>query len=384
MPITPRKHGVNIIEVKKGSIPRTVVASSIWAVVVSASDADVATFPAGKAVLVTDPEAAYAKAGEAGTAAVTLKAIADCGPSIGVVVRIDEPAGATPAEIEADQTVKVIAALQAIRLAEQTLQIRPRIIAAPGLDDEPVAVALGVLAPKLNGMAYARSEGDTPEEVAAYREKFAVRELMLIDRDLTAPRGVDTDAVSYATARAVGLRAKIDREIGYHKTISNVPIPGVNGITSPRTWDLNSADTEMGLINGADVTGLIQRTGFRFWGNRTCSADPRFSFESAVRTNQIIRDIIVDALFPYIDQPLTAGLAAHLIEGINALLRREALAGRIIGGKAFLAAGNTPDQLSAGKLRLGYRFTDAAPLEDLGVESEITDEFYADTFKLAA
>jgi phage tail sheath protein FI len=192
------------------------------------------------------------------------------------------------------------------------------------------------------------------------------------------------DAVTYATARAVGLRAKIDREIGYHKTISNVPVPGVNGIISPRTWDLNSADTEMGLINGADVTGLIQRTGFRFWGNRTCSADPRFSFESAVRTNQIIRDIIVDALFPYIDQPLTAGLAAHLIEGINALLRREALAGRIIGGKAFLAAGNTPDQLSAGKLRLGYRFTDAAPLEDLGVESEITDEFYADTFKLAA
>lgn len=384
MPITPRKHGVNIIEVKKGSIPRTVVASSIWAVVVSASDADVTTFPAGKAVLVTNPEAALDKAGEAGTAAVTLKAIADCGPSIGVVVRIDEPAGATPAEIEADQTVKVIAALQSIRLAEQTLQVRPRIIAAPGLDDEPVAVALGVLAPKLNGMAYARNDGDTPQEVAAYREKFAVRELMLIDRDFTAPRGADVNALSYATARAVGLRAMIDREIGYHKTISNVPVPGVNGITSPRTWDLNSSDTEMGLINGADTTGLIQRTGFRFWGNRTCSADPRFSFESAVRTNQIIREIIVDALFPYIDQPLTANLAAHLIESINALLRREVLAGRIIGGKAFLAAGNTPDQLSAGKLRLGYRFTDAAPLEDLGVESEITDEFYADTFKLAA
>ena len=384
MPTTPRKHGVNIIEVKKGAIARIEVASSIWAVVVAASDADPVVFPAGVAVLVTDPEAALAAAGEEGTAAIVMQAIADCGPSIGVVVRIDDPTGATPAEIAADQTAKVVAALQTLRLSEQTLHVRPRILAAPGLDDEPVAVALGVLASKLNAMAYAKSEGDTPEEVTAYRGKFAVRELMLIDRDFTAPYLADAGAVSFATARAVGLRAKIDREIGYNKTISNVPVPGVNGIIAPRTWDLNTAETEMGLINGSDVVGLIQRSGFRFWGNRTCSADPRFAFESAVRTNQIIRETIADGLFPYIDMPLTMGLASHLVESINALLRREERAGRIIGGKAYLAAGNTPDQLAAGKLRLGYRFTDTAPLEDLGVESEITDEFYADTFKLAA
>ena len=385
MALTPRKHGVSHVEVTLGAVALLVAATSIWGVVAVASDADDDVFPLGKPVLIEDVEARVADAGVQGTLARTLQAIADFGRSVGVVVRVAEGAGDDAAEIAADQAAKVVAGLEALRLAEQTTGVRPRILGAPGLDVQAVTAALGVVAPKLNAFAYARSIGETTAEVAAYRAGFSARELVLIDRDFLAfDAGAAAEVQSYAVARAIGLRAKLDREVGYHKTISNVPVPGVIGIDKPRSWDLQSADTEMGLINGADVTGLIQRQGFRFWGNRTCSSDPRFAFESVVRTNQVLRDTICDGLFPYIDQPLRNSLALDIVESINALFRREVAAGRLIGAEAFIAADNTAEQLAAGKLRIGYRFTPVAPLEELGISSEITDDFYADTFNLAA
>ena len=77
-----------------------------------------------------------------------------------------------------------------------------------------------------------------------------------------------------ATARALGLRAKIDQETGWHKTLSNVPVNGVTGISKDVFWDLQSSATDANFLNENDVTTLIQRDGFRFWGSRTCSEDP--------------------------------------------------------------------------------------------------------------
>lgn len=385
MALTPRRHGLNITQVLIGSVALNVAATSIWGVVCHSPDADADAFPANQAVLITDPEAALADAGELGTLATTLKAISDFGRSIGVVVRVAEGAGGTPELIASSLQANVIAGLEKLRLAEQTVGVRPLIIGAPGLDTEAVATAIAVLLPKLGAFGYGAAVGATPAQVKTYRDGFSAQELMLLDKDFWAPDpDGGADITSYSTARAIGLRAWLDREVGYHKTISNVPIPGVTGIKDPRSWDLESADTDMALINGADVTGLIRRDGFRFWGNRTCASDPRYVFESAVRTNQVIRRTIAAGLFPYVDQPLKNSLAIDIIESLNKLFRREAKTGRIIGAEAFLAAGNTADQLAAGKLRLGYKFTPCAPLEDLGIEAEITDEFYGDTFNLAA
>jgi phage tail sheath protein FI len=53
------------------------------------------------------------------------------------------------------------------------------------------------------------------------------------------------------------------------------------------------------------VTTLIRRDGFRFWGSRTCSADPLFAFESATRTAQVLADTMAEAHFWAVDKPLT-------------------------------------------------------------------------------
>ena len=105
-------------------------------------------------------------------------------------------------------------------------------------------------------------------------------------------------------ATALALRAKIDETdpASFTKSISNVAISTVDGISYPRTWDLEDPDTEVGYLNANEVTSLIQHEGFRFWGNRTCSDDPRFAFETTTRTAQFLLDTIIAGCFPFIDK----------------------------------------------------------------------------------
>uniref|UniRef100_UPI000FA2F50B phage tail sheath subtilisin-like domain-containing protein n=1 Tax=Escherichia coli TaxID=562 RepID=UPI000FA2F50B len=115
------------------------------------------------------------------------------------------------------------------------------------------------------------------------------REGMLIWPDFT---GWDTvlnaDATAYATARALGLRAKIDEQTGWHKSLSNVGVNGVTGISADVFWDLQDPATDAGLLNQNDVPTLVPKDGFRFWGSRCLSDDPLFAFENYTRTAQVL------------------------------------------------------------------------------------------------
>lgn len=48
----------------------------------------------------------------------------------------------------------------------------------------------------------------------------------------------NTTTHAWATARALGLRAKIDQTIGWHKTLSNIGVNGVTGVSASVSWDL--------------------------------------------------------------------------------------------------------------------------------------------------
>ena len=45
-------------------------------------------------------------------------------------------------------------------------------------------------------------------------------------------------AAIWATAKASAMRAKIDKEVGWHKTLSNVAVTGVEGMTKQVFWSL--------------------------------------------------------------------------------------------------------------------------------------------------
>ncbi|MFP3507719.1 phage tail sheath subtilisin-like domain-containing protein, partial [Burkholderia sp. SIMBA_062] len=80
--------------------------------------------------------------------------------------------------------------------------------------------------------------------------------------DDTANADVEYPAVAFA----MGLRAKIDNDTGWHKTLSNVVVNGATGITADVSWDLQDPATDAGYLNEQDVTTLVNRDGYRFWG----------------------------------------------------------------------------------------------------------------------
>lgn len=377
-------HGLRVVEINEGTRPIRTIATAVQGLIATAEDADATVFPLNTPVLITNTQAAVAKAGTNGTLKTALQAMANQANSICVVVRV------AAAEDEAAQTANVIGTVdatgkytgaKALLLAKAKLGVQPRIIGAPGLDTQAVATELATIAKKLRAFAYVYAWGcKTKEEVVAYRDAFAARELMVIWPNFVA-FNVDTAQTETvpAVAVAMGLRAKIDNEIGWHKTLSNVAVNGVTGIDADVTWDLQDPATDAGYLNSNEITTLIQHDGFRFWGSRTCSDDPLFVFENYTRTAQIMADTIAEAHMWAIDKPMHGSLVNDMLEGIKAKQREWTRLGYLMGGDAWYDPElNSKDTLKAGKLYIDYDYTPVPPLEDLTFRQRITDSYLAD------
>lgn len=288
-------HGVRVLEINEGTRPIRTISTAVVGMICTAADADPTVFPLNRPVLLTDVLAASGKAGDLGTLAHSLDAIADQTKPVTVVVRVEE--GATEAETTSNVIGGVSSSgqylgMKALLAAQSQLGVKPRILGAPGLDNQAVTSELASIAAKLRAFAYANAwECETVSDAIAYRENFGARELMLLWPDFVAWDTVaNAAAPAAAVARALGLRAKLDQEIGWHKTLSNIPVAGVTGISKDVYWDLQDPATDAGLLNANEVTTLIRRDGFRFWGSRTCSSDPLFAFENYTRTAQVLAD----------------------------------------------------------------------------------------------
>lgn len=383
-------HGVRVLEINEGTRPIRTVSTAVVGLVATAPDADPLVFPLDTPVLITNVQAAIGKAGVLGTLAPSLQAIADQTKPFTIVVRVAVGAGESPEAIEAATVSNLIGTttaegkytgMKALLAAKGKLGMVPRILGVPGLDSLPVATALVSIAQQLRAFAYVSAHGcKTKEEAVAYRDGFGAREVMVIwpsfERwDTTA----NATVVAPAVAVALGLRAKIDQDIGWHKTLSNVAVSGVTGISADVFWDLQNPATDANYLNANEVTTLIQESGFRFWGSRTCTEDPLFAFENYTRTAQVLADTMAEAHFWAVDKPMHPSLVRDIIEGINAKFRELKAQGYIIDGQCWYdEAANDATTLKAGKLFIDYDYTPVPPLEDLTLRQRITDRYLVD------
>lgn len=380
-------HGLTITESATG--PRPIAESSlavIGLIATATTTGDTAAvaaldaaFPLNTPVLIPgNVNEAAAAAGDGGTLAPALEAIGDQASALVVVVRVaqgNDQAG-TDDNVIGAQTAGAYTGMQALLAAEARLGVRPRILGAPGLDTQDVVTELVEVAKALRGMVYAAAIGDDVAEAVTYRGEFGERELMLIWPDTSKSETFPGDIV----ARALGLRAQIDEQTGWHKTISNVVLAGVTGMDRDVHFDLLDPSTAAGVLNDAPVTTIIRREGYRLWGNRTCASSdtPEFSFESAVRTSHALQDIIASVVAPFLDQPMTIGLIKDLLETGNAAFRQLAIEGRIIGAQMFFDENaNSETQLAAGRPTFRIQYTPVAPLENPRVNLVITDFYYS-------
>lgn len=360
-------HGIKINDLVSGARSLGVATSAVIGIVATASGAAAeAMFPAGIPTRVTDIDAAITAAGNTGTLAKVIDAIADQANPILIVVRVPVIADAE------DQAAAVLAAIPYLLTATSHNLPAPDVIGAPGLETAEITAELAVVARKLISLTYSRALGATVENAIEYAGDFSADELMLFWPDFS-------DFTGSAVARALGLRAYIDQNMGWNKTISNVAVQGATGLSTPVYFDMTGMEGDTKLLNDANIVAVINHSGFRFWGNRTMSDEPLYAFESAVRTRQILRRTIGVGLIPFIDKPITAFLVKEIIDTINNLFDRLKRQRLIVGATArYVAANNPPAELAGGKLAIEWDFTPTAPLESLTGDQIITDTYYAD------
>jgi len=383
-------HGVRVIELNEGTRPIRTVETGIIGVVGTAPDADNSVFPENEPVLIIGSRSKAAKLGTSGTLPMVMDAIFDQVAPMIVVVRVPEFPDMPSQISEVIGTVTPegkFTGLQALLVAQSKLHVKPRILGAPGFaDQQPVADELGSIAEKLRGFAYVDAPAGTAEDAVAWREQFGNKRLMPI---FPGWKVWDTETNAFtatpASARALGMRAKLDNDIGWHKTLSNVPVNGVSGITADIDWDLQNPATKAGYLNANEVTTLIMKDGYRFWGSRTCSADPMFAFESAVRTGDVLADTIAEAHLWAVDKPMSQTLISDIIDGVNAKFRQLKAQGYIVNANCYLDPElNGLESLQSGKLWLDYDYTPVPPLEQLGFNARITNQYLIELLPAAA
>ncbi|HDS7362046.1 phage tail sheath subtilisin-like domain-containing protein [Morganella morganii] len=383
-------HGVEVKETTKLTTLIRDINTSVIGVVCTGDDADAEQFPLDTPVLVTRIRSVLGKAGKTGTLYKTLKAISDqCSPKV-IVIRVADAANIQPKEGEAAKTQDQLViggngadgrytGLYALLTAKAKTDEQPRILIAPELDTKPVALQMAIFAEKLRAFAYVSANGCTTiAEAKEYRSDFSQREVMVLYPDWI---GYNSEAgkneVIPAPAVAAGLRARIDDEQGWHKSLSNVPVNGVLGMSADVYWSLQDKDTDANDLNEKGITTLIKNMGFRFWGNRTCDEEIYF-FEVYTRTAQILADMIAEAHFSYVDKPLTPSLIKDIIDGIQKKGDQLVTQGRLLGFRCWYDPADNPStQLRDGHAIIKYKYTPVPPLERLGLEQTFTDEYFA-------
>jgi hypothetical protein len=367
-------HGSRTIEYSEGPrYIRTMETAVIGAVVV-ADDADNTVFPLGDVAGFAgyDPEL-IGKAGDTGTLAHTLDAIYDQGISpLTAIVRVADSTN------HAELLANVQAGCHKLLAAQSRFGFTPRIIGAPGLDKKlEVAKELEAVAERLLAFAYLGVEADDEFEAVTYRNNFGSDRVMLIWPDFK-----NSTSTLYASARALGLRAKIDNDIGWHKTLSNVPVLGVNGLSHDVSWNLQTSDHAAHHLNSHEVTTLINEQGQRFWGNRTTAPQGSdFVFENYRRTGDVLGYSFAQAMFSRVDAPMSKGLILDIIASINQKYQQLTNDGYILGGKCWIKqSDNLGSAVLNGKLVIARNYTPVPPLEDLTQKQIITDEFVVNLF----
>ena len=381
---TDYHHGVRVVEINEGTIPIRTVSTAVIGLVATADDADTEAFPENTPVLLTNVQSAIAKAGKTGTLSTALNAIALQTKPVTIVVRVpegeDESATTTNVIGDTDEEGRYTG-MKALLDAQSMLKVKPRILGAPGLDTQEVTNALVAIAQELRAFVYASCwQCKTREEAITYRENFGQRELMLIWPDFQAwDSNTSATATVPAVAYALGLRAKIDEQTGWHKTLSNMVVNGPTGISRSVFWDLQNPATDAGQLNQNEVTTLINNSGYRFWGNRTTEEDGYFFFENYTRTAQVLADTIAEAQFGFVDKPMHPSLVKDIIESINSKFASLTAQGYILGATAWYSDdSNTLEDLKNGKLVIDYHYTPVPPLENLLFQQRITDQYLMD------
>lgn len=219
------------------------------------------------------------------------------------------------------------------------------------------------------------------DDAIATAEDFGSKRVYLVD-----PRSLKTGsdgltAAAYSSAVVAGLIAKTDNEIGWWASPSNKEINGITGTERAIDFAMGDVNSRANLLNGKNVATIIRYNGFRLWGNRTLSSDPKWQFLCVVRTADIIADSLQEAHLWAVDRGITKNYVEDVREGVNAFLRRLKSIGAILGGSCWFDPDlNTAASIANGQVFWDFDFTPVYPAEHLTFRSHLVNDYITEIY----
>ncbi|WP_046005616.1 phage tail sheath subtilisin-like domain-containing protein [Pseudoalteromonas rubra] len=292
-----------------------------------------------------------------------------------VVIRVEgaDDSAATTAMVGSDTQPK---AIEAFLGSESVLGVTPRILVAPGFSHQKaVADELIAVAERLRAVVIADGPNDSDQKAAEYRNEFGSRRLFLVDPQVNVLKG-DKLQAEPASARVAGLIAKSDNDRGFWWSPSNTVINGIAGTARPVDFQLGDPLASANQLNSKDVATIIRQNGFKLWGNRTCSSDPKWAFLSVVRTADMINDSLQRAHMWAVDRNITKTYIEDVTQSVQSYLDNLKAQGAILGGEIWAdEEQNTPENIQAGKVFFSFDFTPPTPAEHITFKSIMTNNY---------
>ncbi|WGG48829.1 phage tail sheath family protein [Rugamonas sp. DEMB1] len=301
------------------------------------------------------------------------------------VAQVADAAAQTSAIIGGISAQGARTGLQALLDAKSVLGLQPRLLVAPGASaTQAVATAIDGIAGKLRAIGIIDGPNTTDDAALAYALNFGSKRLYMVDPGIKVWDTVANAAVDApASAAAAGLFAWTDNEYGFWVSPSNKEFVGLVGTKRPVEFLDGDATCRANLLNVANVATIIRDGGFRLWGNRTLSADPKWAFVTRVRTTDMVMDAILYAHKWAVDRGITKTYVKDVTEGLNAFMRDLRNAGCIINFEVYPDPDlNTGSQLEQGKVYWNIRFTDVPPAENPNFRVEVTNQWVGEVLSI--
>lgn len=376
-------HGVEVIEATDGKRSIRTVASSVIGLIGTAPAAVSGTFPLNTPVLLAGYQPTLlADLGATGSLPSAIDGIYDQAGAVVVVVRVAEgtDAAATLSNIIGGvDSAGHYTGLKVFLGAESILGVQPRILIAPGFSSNSgVLTEMVTIANRLRAVIVAEGPSTTDAAALSYATASGSDRVYLVDpRVKVLASGVET--IEPASARVAGLIAKSDNDRGFWWSPSNQEILGIVGTERPIDFVLGDAAARANLLNAGNVATIIRQNGFRLWGNRTLSSDPKWAFLSVRRTADLINDSILRAHLWAVDRNITRTYLADVADSVNAYLKSLQAQGAIIGGECIPSADlNTTANIAAGKVYFDVKFTAPYPAEHITFRSALVNDYLSE------
>ena len=393
-------HGVEVIELNDGARPIQTVKSSVIGLVGTAPQGPVntPTLILGSRAKAVEIFGANDDANKDYTIPKALDGIFDQAGAMVVVINVADPSNPAhlttgsldPANITStdvvggvDGTTGQYKGVHALLAANSELGVTPRILIAPGFTHDmpsgnanPVVSELLGIAENLRAVIIADLPNTNDTDAIDYVGDFGSARVYTIYPWVKVLDSSGNIVEEPASARVAGLIVKSDNERGFWWSPSNLAINGIIGISKPIDFVLGDVNSKANYLNENNIATIIQESGFRLWGNRTLSADPKWAFLQARRTADMINDSLLKAHLWAVDRNITKTYIEDVLEGVNNYLRHLKSIGAIIGGTAFADPElNTPDQIAQGKVSFDFDFTPPYPAEHIIFRSKMSDQY---------